>query len=345
MKISIIVPAYNASATLPLCLKAIFEQADSETEVIVVDDCSTDQSGQIAELANANLLRTPARSGPAEARNLGAKKSSGETLFFVDADVVIAPESIHLVRDIFQQNPQISAVFGSYDDAPAEHNFLSQYKNLLHHYVHHESQTRAGTFWAGCGAIRTEVFHAMNGFDSHLYPYPSIEDIELGIRMVERNYEIRLERQLQGKHLKRWTIASLLKADILYRAYPWSKLIANRGVLPRELNLKTYQRISGALTLLLVLLIIGNVFFLSPWIAGASLLLLASLLVLNRDVYRFFYHKKGFLFVIGAFFWHLLYYFYSTITFLYCWIRFRPFARKRILPSSAGTGVHAHHES
>jgi hypothetical protein len=185
----------------------------------------------------------------------------------------------------------------------------------------------------------------MNGFDAHLYPYPSIEDIELGIRMVERNYEIRLEPQLQGKHLKRWTIASLLKADILYRAYPWSKLIANRGVLPKELNLKTYQRISGALTLVLVLLIFGNAFLLSPWIAGASLLMLTSLLVLNRNVYRFFYRKKGVLFVIGAFFWHLLYYFYSTIVFLYCWIRFRLFERKHLLPSSPETGVHAHHGS
>jgi glycosyltransferase involved in cell wall biosynthesis len=345
MKISIIVPAYNATATLPRCLEAIFAQVDSETEVIVVDDCSSDPSGQIAEQAGAKLLRTSARSGPAAARNLGAEKSSGEILFFVDADVVLANEGIEFVRKIFQENPQISAVFGSYDDSPAERNFLSQYKNLMHHYVHHESQSRAGTFWAGCGAIRAEVFRVMNGFDAHLFPHPSIEDIELGIRMMERNYEIRLDPRLQGKHLKRWTITSLLKADILYRAYPWSRLIANRGVLPKELNLKTYQRISGALTLVLALLITSHAFFFSTWLAGGSLILLFSLLILNREVYRLFYHKKGILFVIGAFFWHLFYYFYSNVNFLYCWIRFRLFERKSVLPSSAGTGLTPRHGS
>src|SRR5262245_658204 len=229
MRISIIVPAFNAGATLTLCLNAIFEQVDPETEVIVVNDCSTDRFPQITEESDLKLLQTPVRSGPAAARNLGAAQASGDILFFIDADVIIAPESIDFVRNFFQQNPQISAVFGSYDDAPAEQNFLSQYKNLMHRYVHHEGSGKAGTFGECCRAIRKEVFLALNVFDAQLYPHPSIEDIELGIRMVERDYEIRLEPGLQGKHLKRWTITSLLKADIFYRAYPWSKLIANRG--------------------------------------------------------------------------------------------------------------------
>ncbi len=91
-----------------------------------------------------------------------------------------------MIRQVLDENQDVSAVFGSYDDEPAERNFLSQYKNLLHHFVHQEGATDAGTFWAGCGAIRKDMFASVNGFNSEKYPYPSIEDIELGIRLKRK---------------------------------------------------------------------------------------------------------------------------------------------------------------
>jgi len=344
MRISIVVPAYNASSTLPLCLKALFEQVDADAEILVINDCSTDNTQQIALDAGAKVFQTPQRGGPAAGRNLGADKALGEILFFVDADVVIGEGSLRSVRATFERSPKLAAVFGSYDPEPAERNFLSQYKNLLHHFVHQESSPNAGTFWAGCGAIRKEAFRSAGGFDADQYPYPSIEDIELGIRMVEKNYEIRLDKHLQGKHLKRWTITSLLKADILHRAYPWSKLIANYGVLPKELNLKIYHRISGALAVLFAVSCALIVFKPSIWTAGMAFLSLVVLLALNRDVYSFFLRKKGFLFLLGVFFWHTLYYLYGTITFGYCWIRFRLLRGKHIFPSRS-TGLHARHQA
>jgi len=343
MKISVIVPAYNASATLPPCLKSIFEQADADTEIVVVDDCSTDNTLQIARDSGTAVFQTQQQSGPAGGRNLGAEKSTGDILFFVDADVVIGPGSIGTIKRTFESDPSLAAVFGSYDEAPAQQNFLSQYKNLLHHFVHQESSSNAGTFWAGCGAIRKEVFHSVDGFDAQRYPYPSIEDIELGIRMVGKGYRIRLDKDLQGKHLKRWSVHSLLKADILHRAYPWSRLIASHGDLPKELNLKIYHRISGALAILLVLSCVLASLKPSIWTIGTALFCLLGLLVLNRNVYSFFLHKKGFLFLIAVIFWHTLYYFYSTITFGYCWIRFRLLG-KNMVPSRR-QGVHARHET
>ena len=73
------------------------------------------------------------------------------------------------VAEDFTENPDIAAVFGSYDDEPAEKNFLSQYKNLVHHYVHQQSSSEAVTFWAGCGAIRKEIFFSVGGFDGKKY--------------------------------------------------------------------------------------------------------------------------------------------------------------------------------
>jgi len=330
MKISVIVPAYNAATTLPRCLKAIFDQRDQDTEIFVVDDASTDNTAEIGRQAGARVLATQQKSGPAAARNLAAEAASGKILFFVDADVVIANGTMRRVQDAFETNPALAAVFGSYDDSPAEKNFLSQYKNLLHHYVHQESSSKAGTFWAGCGAVRAEIFNLVGGFDADQYPYPSIEDIDLGIRIAEKNYEILLDKQLQGKHLKRWTISSLLKADILHRALPWSRLIAAQGVLPKELNLKLHHRISGVLCTLLILFSIVSIFKPSTWTLFCMAVCLIAILVLNRRVYSFFLRKSGLMFLFGAIFWHICYYLYSTFTFAYCWIRFRLFGGKTI---------------
>jgi hypothetical protein len=60
--------------------------------------------------------------------------------------------------EAFQNDHDLAAVIGSYDDEPFEPNFLSQYKNLLHHYVHQTANRDASTFWGACGAIRRESF-------------------------------------------------------------------------------------------------------------------------------------------------------------------------------------------
>ena len=56
-------------------------------------------------------------------------------------------------------------MFGSYDDTPEAPDFISQYRNLLHHYTHQRAKREAKTFWTGCGAVRKEVFSELKGFD------------------------------------------------------------------------------------------------------------------------------------------------------------------------------------
>jgi glycosyltransferase involved in cell wall biosynthesis len=180
--VSVVTPVYNGSKYLGKCLDAVSASSYRSFEMIVVDDGSTDNSAEIARKKGATVLQLPQQSGPATARNYAAKKARGDILFFVDADVLVQKGTIaRMVKD-FNENPDIAAVFGSYDDKPAEENFLSQYKNLSHHFVHQQSDKEAVTFWAGCGAIRKEVFYKMgarHGYDQKRYPEPSVEDIEL----------------------------------------------------------------------------------------------------------------------------------------------------------------------
>ncbi len=329
-QVSVVIPVRNAAACLQRCLEAIMTSTSTTFEVILVDDGSTDATPRIAERFPVVYLTTPRLSGPAAGRNLGAKHAKGEILLFVDADVVVQNDTLHLVSRSFGKDPQLAALLGSYDDKPAWNNLLSQYKNLMHHYIHQISRADGCTFWTGLGAIRKTVFDSIGGFNEKRYRRPSIEDIELGYRLRRANHKIVLEKHLQGKHLKKWTLRSLLDADILCRALPWSWLILETRILPRDLNLKFSYRISAVLVgvlilsapLLLLQLHQGITNSLGSFVVLGWLLLFVCVVFLNRDLYRFFAQRKGFSFTVAAVGLHLFYYFYSGATFVLCWILF-----------------------
>lgn len=315
--VSIIIPVFNADRYLDQCLRAINTSSYSNYEIIVVDDGSTDDSAELARKKGAIVFQLPHQSGPAAARNYGTQKAQGEILFFVDSDVLVQSGTVGRVVADFQENRDIAAVFGSYDDSPAENNFLSQYKNLFHHFIHQESSSEAVTFWAGCGAVRREVFEKVGGFNEKRYTRPEIEDIELGYRMKRKGYRILLDKHLQVKHLKRWTLSSLLRADIFCRAVPWSKLILESGEMVKDLNLQTNHKISVGLVALSVGIL--PLFPFEPFLFFGVLFVLAIVFALNRRLYGFFVRRRGIRFTTLAFPMHLLYYFYSGVTFLVCW--------------------------
>lgn len=176
-------------------------------------------------------------------------------------------------------------MFGSYDDTPGEPNFFSQYRNLLHHYVHQTGNEDASTFWGACGAIRRDIFMKMNGFDEG-YARPSIEDIELGYRLKQAGHRIFLAKDIQITHLKRWTLWSMLSADFFCRALPWTRLILENGGFVNDLNLKVSSRVSVICAWMMVLALAGSLF--SPWLAVSALVSAFALAALNKDVCRFF---------------------------------------------------------
>jgi glycosyltransferase involved in cell wall biosynthesis len=324
--ISVIVPVYNGTHYLHRCLDAILASCYPAYELILVDDASTDGSGEIGRHKGATVIRQPRQGGPAAARNAGARCARGDILLFIDADVVVQPTTLERVAANFLQHPEIAAVFGSYDDSPAATNFLSQYKNLCHHFVHQHASTDASTFWAGCGAVRRSVFLEVDGFNELRYSKPSIEDIELGYRLCAQGYRIRLDKELQVKHLKTWRLGSLFRADIFYRAVPWSKLILESNHLINDLNLKTADRIntvlagSAVLTLALAPL--------KPWLLCLPPLFLITLLLLSCPLYSFFLRRVGLRFALQAFPLQLLYYLTCGVTFGLCWGRHISMARR-----------------
>lgn len=313
MTLSVIIPVHNGGDDLRLCLDALEVSTRYPDEIIVADDASTDGSGHLARQRGVGVLSLDGPShGPAFARNRGAEKACGDILVFLDADVAIHCDALARMERYLTERPEIAAVFGSYDAEPRAGGLVSRYKNLLHHYVHQHSRREASTFWGACGAIRREAFAALGGFNED-YARPKIEDIEFGVRLRRAGHRVWLCADVQVTHLKRWTFAGLLRADIFDRAIPWTRLILQNTRLPSELNLDIRSRLSAlAAWAGLALLLLA---FWRPWAVVGTALSLAVVSVLNADLHRFFHRQGGFWFATGAAGLHLLYLLYSSLVF------------------------------
>jgi len=311
--VSVVIPVHNGRETIGPCLAALMASDGGPPEVLVVDDGSTDDTTSIIDRYPVRLLYLNSRGGPAHARNRGAELATGTILLFIDADVVVRPDTVRRVVEQFEQDPTVAALLGSYDDNPAARSFFSQYRNLLHHAVHQQGRENADTFWSGCGAVRRDVFLTMGGF-SEAFHRPAIEDIELGARMVCAGHRIRLVKDLQVQHLKRWSLMEIIRTDIRDRAIPWSMLILSGYRRGGGLNLQLRYRLSAAVAGLALLAVAGSL----VWHSGlmvAVIVLFVWFVYLNRGILRIFHRCRGTVFTLSAIPMLLLYYFYSSAAF------------------------------
>ena len=262
MRVSAIVPATNLPPTLERCVTAL-ENGVGVDEVIVVT--------------------SPRDVKAAEARNIGARRSTGDLLLFVDSDVEVHPAAPGRIRAAFERDPSLVALFGSYDDSPASRSTVSAFRNLLHHHVHHESPGAASTFWTGLGAVRRDAFERIGGFDPSL---DWLEDIDLGMRLSSSGDRIELDPTIQGTHLKHWSFAGMVWTDFVGRGVPWVELMLRDGGSSSVLNLGWRHRGSALAA------VVGAAGLVTRrpamTIAGVG-----TLIVLNHRFYRLLLRRMG----------------------------------------------------
>ena len=136
------------------------------------------------------------------------------------------------------------------------------------------------------GAIRRDVFLELGGFDESRFHYASVEDIELGMRLYAEGRRIVLDPSIQGKHLKRWTFATMTKTDLLRRGAPWLRLMLEQRSSSTVLHLGWANRIGAGTSLLLVVALIRRNVSLA---AGA----LSLLILLDRKFYGLLWRRRG----------------------------------------------------
>lgn len=263
--IAAVVPATDRPSSLARCLAAIEAGERAPDELIVIRD--------------------PAYGGPAAARNAGAHQAEADVVVFIDSDVEVHEDALGRIERHFLA-PDLVAVFGAYDDDPAAPGLTSRFRNLLHHHVHASSAGEAETFWAGLGAVRRPEFIAAGGFDAERYLEPSVEDIELGMRLHEGGARLLLDPAVRGRHLKAWTPLTMVRTDFSRRGVPWARLLLSNRRASGALNLSGRHRASALASVLLALsLLLGR--------PRAALAAIVALLGLNRGLYSLLARRGG----------------------------------------------------
>lgn len=311
VRLSVIVPFHRNLEYLGRCLEG-FAAAPPGTEIIIAADGAVDDCRPLAEAWGARVVTVEGPSGPAVARNRAAETASGDVLVFVDSDVVLDRDSLTGLSKVLSERPDVAAVFGAYDEEPAASNFASQYKNLAHSYIHQVSSSVSQTFWAGFGAVRARAFASVGGFDER-FRRPSVEDIDLGYRLTAAGHLVLLDNKLRACHLKRWTVGSMIRSDVLDRGIPWTQLILRFGRFQNDLNLRSAYRACVALSYLLVGMLAFSPF--QPLLLVPAIGALVVLIALGRKFYGYFLRQRGFWFTARVFPLHFLYHLYNGLSF------------------------------
>ena len=321
-QLSVIMPVYNGHDFILQSLPPLIEmmKRDEILEVIVVDDTSTDDTPELARKLGASVIPSGGRLGPGAARNKAANEAKGDILWFIDADVIVHHDAAMYLHEGFAEN-SVVAVFGSYDDKPPAQNFLSQYKNLVHHFYHHRGRKEASTFWSGCGAVRKEAFLETGGFDVVKYTRPSIEDIELGYRLREAGGKILLIPELRSTHLKEWRFINLVHTEIFCRAIPWSRLMIEQTGVVDDLNVSRMERLRAVIAVLFFITVLAVLPGLIPWWSAVLAFVFTGFI--NYKLFSLFYRRKGLLFALAGLAYHQFYYLYSSLAFAYAMLEAR----------------------
>jgi GT2 family glycosyltransferase len=314
--VSVIIPFHRRLAQLSLSLGAV-RASMPVAEIVIAADGAVEDCAALAERHRAAVVCIEGPLGPAVARNRAASVATGDILVFVDTDVVAAPDAIPTLCAYLTRRSDVAGVFGAYDETPAEQNFMSRYKNLSHSYVHQQAHGEATTFWAGLGAVRAAAFRSVGGFNEG-FRRPSVEDIELGYRLVEAGHRLGVAPEARGCHLKRWTLSGSIVTDIRDRGIPWMQLILRHGALRNDLNTTGALRWSVVLSYALLFSVLGSVILPATGVVAVAALL--GLLALNRDYYRWFWRQEGGWFAVRVAGAHVLHHLCNGVSFAAGWL-------------------------
>lgn len=264
-KVSLIIATYNRIGQIPATLESVLAQSRPFDEIILVDDCSPDNT--VAWLKqhypHVRVLQTPSNSGPAVARNLGAKVSSGDILVFFDDDDVMLPGALQNFLDLFAEYPEACAAFTDNEYQHVGQNF--HYRN------HHFSLEMYRRFWViatlrqtestrlfGRGiykamlrgnllqqpfAIARKTFESLGGYAVDVR---YCEDWEFYLRLTDR-YPVANSDAISSVHIQRGEGANVSldrRQEPMHRRVLWRRLRAEGFRDPRSALLLA-RRLAG----------------------------------------------------------------------------------------------------
>ncbi|WP_062432762.1 glycosyltransferase family 2 protein [Herbidospora daliensis] len=287
--VSVIIPNYNYGYVLGQCLEAVRAQTYPNVEIVLVDDCSTDDSVAVARAMGVEPLSTPRNGGVCVARNLGVEHARGEILFFLDSDVALAPDAVAEAVAMLAADPAIGAVSGNYEAIPLNRvSLVREYRNLYRHYWYLVAEGPiTGFLPVAIIAFPARVWAEVGPWTDAL---KQSEGADVGERLADRGYTVVLTSAVRGRH----------DDDAEVRTALWKVFTRTRMHVPFFLQRRYAAGVVGspesgaslaaalAAATLPVPLLTGL-----PWTAALPVLLLLSWFWIDRRMYRFVLSSRG----------------------------------------------------
>ena len=304
--ISVIIPNHNGAKTIGLCLDAAFASQYDNFEVVVVDDCSSDNSLAIIEKYPCRLFRLQEQGGASRARNTGAENSSGQVFFFIDADCLLQKDTLEKAAAAYRDEGPGVILGGTYTPLPFDLSFFSIFQSI---YIHYSETKNPGTpdyVATHAMLIEKDLWQKSGGFNEQFMPI--LEDVEFSHRLKKMGARLCMAPDILVQHIFNFSFVRSMRNGMRKSKY-WSiysvknrDLLSDSGTASREFKFNVLSCFMNVLLALLAVL-------LQSWVFGLLLLLLfGSNLYLNRGLARIFFRVGGPFFAIPA----VLYY-----TFVY----------------------------
>ncbi len=299
--ISIVIPTYNAAKFMPALLDSIFKQSVEDMEVLIVDDCSTDNTVEIAQKYPVKVIRLEINSGPAKARNIGVKAAKGDIIFFLDADVIVLDGAVNAVKEHFEKDPLAKCVIGICSTEPLNEGFVPRYMAMFE-YIHliGTKDDKVSVFAPRCGAIRKDFFIEI-GMYNESYKGADVEDFELA-RMVNKTDPIILNKKMLVRHQFadfKQAMRNYFKRTVMWvHLFFKEKKLDNAGPTAPSNGIAAICAFLSFFTLLFIPLI--------PSARYAFIFLIILFLFANLRWWNFMRKEAGFIFAVRALFLNYL---------------------------------------
>ncbi len=304
--ISVIIPNRNGSATISKCLEAALASRYPKYEIVVVDDCSEDNSVEIINQFPCKLIRLDKPSGASKARNIGALNSRGDILFFTDADCLLRADTLSLVASTLSESAPDTVIGGTYSPIPYDHRFFSIFQSVFIHYSETKKPESPDYIATHAMAMDADVFKKMGGFSEDFLPI--LEDVELSHRLRRSGYRLIINPHILVQHIFNYSLIGSLRNGIRKSMY-WTMysiknkdLLADSGTASVELKINVASQLVN-LVLLVLWILSRQSAFLYP-----LPLIVAVNVSINARLLRAFYAAKGFMFACWALTYHVTIY-------------------------------------
>ena len=304
--ISVIVPNHNGEETIGRCLEAAFASEYDNYEIIVVDDCSSDNSAEIIARYPCRFIRIPEHGGASKARNTGAINSRGDVLLFIDADCLLQSDTLMRTAAAYQENGPDIIVGGTYTLVPFDQGFFSVFQSAFIHYSETKNPDNPDYIATHAMLLTKTVFQKSGGFDEDFMPI--LEDVEFSHRLKKMGYRLRMDPTIQVQHIFNFSLKRSLRNGIRKTKY-WSiysiknrDVLTDSGTASREFKLNVLTCFIN-----IALLLLGSLF--NSWAFALPIILLyGANLLYNRKMAAAFHRAGGLTFAIMAVLYYTLVY-------------------------------------